>query len=69
MLSPDRIWVQGGCSVCEVWVGEQTAGRLRVACCMLPLLLLCRSILHPRESNESFIGDSLKFIAVMLVSG
>jgi hypothetical protein len=27
-----------------------------------------RSILHPRESNESFIGDSLKFIAVMLVS-
>lgn len=27
-----------------------------------------RSILHPKESSESFIGDSLKFIAVMLVS-
>lgn len=38
-------------------------------CAWLPRCLsMRRSILHPRESNESFIGDSLKFIAVMLVS-
>lgn len=41
-------------------------------CCCWRGFLAClarRSILHPRESNESFIGDSLKFITVMLVSG
>lgn len=34
----------------------------------MTVLHLRRSILHPKESNESFIGDSLKFIAIMLVS-
>eukprot|EP00879_Flechtneria_rotunda_P018825 GHRR01019759.1.p1 GENE.GHRR01019759.1~~GHRR01019759.1.p1 ORF type:complete len:982 (+),score=342.10 GHRR01019759.1:311-3256(+) len=29
---------------------------------------LLRSILHPRDSSESFVSDSLKFIGVMLVA-
>lgn len=38
--------------------------------CVFAVRLCCarRSILFPRDSSESFISDSLKFIGVMLVS-
>jgi len=35
-----------------------------MCCCLWP----CRSILHPRDGSDSFLRDSIIFIAVMLVS-
>lgn len=60
----------GACSFDRVtWTSGCADHRLLQRCYADGMMCCpCRSILHPGESNESFIGDSLKFIAVMLVS-